>query len=223
MKTHSSTTVGSRVAAVSLTALAVLGTVGASAPLDAQSAATVTVDNTRAVPLTVYLERGRFDLRLGTVMAHTKSTLDLPHTVVDGESIRIVVHPDGSGTDLMTPDLTVKKGKAIDVYVPTNDNGFVPPPPPETIPDPGPGTTTVTVENERDQMVTVFVERGAIDVRIGTVAAHQKATLTLPSSLTRDPPSVEIFVHPELGQDLASQTFALRPGAHLLVKVPHRG
>ena len=193
----------------------------ASAQMSKDQTATVTVDNTRKVPVVVYMDHGPFDTRLGTVAPHTKATLQLPPYLADGETVQVFVHPEG-GEDLASQDVTVNKGQNIDILVPTNDEGYIPPPPREQIPNPGPGTTTVTVQNERNEMVTVFLEQGAFDSRIGTVAAHQEKTLMIPADLTRDAPDVEIFVHPEGGLDLASQTFDLKPDAHLLVKVPGR-
>lgn len=193
----------------------------ASAQMSKDMTATVTVDNTRSVPVVVYMDHGPFDTRLGTVAPDTKATLQLPSYLADGETVQVFVHPEG-GEDLASQDLTVNKGQNVDILVPTNDAGYLPPPPPEEIPNPGPGTTTVTVQNKRNQPVTVFIDQGPFDSRIGTVAAHQEKTLVIPASLTLDAPDVEIFVHPEGGLDLASQTFDLKPDAHLLVKVPAR-
>jgi hypothetical protein len=193
----------------------------ASAQMSKDMTATVTVDNTRPVPVVVYMDHGPFDTRLGTVAPHTRATLHLPSYLAEGETVQVFVHPEGE-EDLASQDVTVNRGQNIDIYVPTNDAGYVPPPPPEEIPNPGPGTTTVTVDNERNQPVTVFLEQGAFDNRIGTVAANQQKTLVIPAFLTRDAPDIEIFVHPEGGLDLASQTFDLRADAHLLVKVPPR-
>lgn len=201
-----------------------LGTGAWSSPAPAATVkdpepATVTVDNARAVPVVVYLERGLFDTRIGTVPPHSKSVLELPPVVTGHESIKFVVHPEGA-RDLLSPDLVVRKGENVDLYVPTNDVGFVPMPPAEVIPDPGEGTTTLTVENPRDQDVVVFIERGDFDTRIGTVRAKSDTTFYLKGVLGRQEHSVEIFVHPENGMDLASHEFELRPEAHLFVKVP---
>ena len=132
------------------------------------------------------------------------------------------VHPEG-GEDLASQDVTVTRGEDIKIFVPTNDVGYVPPPPREEIANPGKGTTTVTVQNPRAVPVTVFVERGDFDARIGTVPADHEVTLRIPEYLTLDKPSIQIFVHPERGFDLASQAFDLKPDAHLLVKVPLDG
>jgi hypothetical protein len=212
---------GHGLAAVLVGAVAAAWPGAAPAAGQAQPQTTVTVDNTRAVPVVVYLERGEFDDRLGTVAAHTEAILELPPHLAQGETIQIIIHPQG-GADLSTPDLQVKKGGTIPIYVPTNDEGFLPPSPPERIPNPGPGTTTLTVENGRNDQVVAFIERGPFDTRIGTVPANEEKTFYLPPSLLRDQRSIQIFVRPEHGRDLASQTFELTPEAHLLVTVPAR-
>lgn len=208
--------------AVLLGLLATASTI-ASATASAQTmksrAGTITVDNARAVPVVVYLERGVFDTRLGTVAAHSKQTLDLPRYTAEDGAVRVFVHPEG-GFDLATQDLTLKPGGNVDIYVPTNEVGYLPPPPPEMIPNPGPGTTTVTVKNPRAEPVTLFVERGEFDTRIGVTPPNEERTFELPEWLAKDRASVELFVHPERGRDLASQHFELTDGAHLLVKVP---
>lgn len=199
-------------------------TLPAAAPLVAQSThpSTVTriaVDNTRDVPLVVYLDREPLDVRLGSVKPHTTGLLPLPDYLADGQAVQILVHPEG-GEDLASQDVTIHRGETLNVLVPTNEVGYLPPPPPEVIPNPGVGATTVTVQNLRNQPVMVFVERGEFDVRVGTAPANQETTLALPEYLARDRDDIEIFVHPEHGMDLNSQTFQLKPGAHLLVKVP---
>lgn len=195
----------------------------ASATASAQTmksrSGTITVDNARAVPVVVYLERGVFDTRLGTVPAHSEQTLDLPRYAAEEGMVRVFVHPEG-GFDLATQDLMLKPDGNVDIYVPTNEVGYLPPPPPERIPNPGAGTTTVTVRNERAEPVTLFVERGEFDTRIGVTPANESMTFELPEWLAQERASVELFVHPERGHDLASQHFELTKGAHLLVKVP---
>lgn len=181
--------------------------------------ATITLDNTRGVPVVVYLEQGDFDLRLGMVAAHETQKLALPKYLDDDQVVQVFVHPEG-GVDLASQDVTVKRGENIKVYVPESDNGYVPPAPPETIPNPGQGTTTVTVKNPRAKMVTVFVEQGAFDTRIGTVPADQERTLEIPTRLTEGREGVEIFIHPEGGVDLSSHYMDLHKGAHLLIQVP---
>jgi hypothetical protein len=193
-------------------------------PLAAQSAGRdlptrVAVDNTRDVAVVVYLDREPLDVRLGSVKPHTTGVLPLPAYLADGQAVRIFVHPEG-GEDLASQDVTIRRGETLNVLVPTNEVGYLPPPPPVSISNPGVGATTVTVDNLRSGPVVVFIERGDFDMRIGEAPANQETTLAIPESLTRDNPSIEIFVHPEHGTDLNSQHFQLKHGAHLLVKVP---
>lgn len=181
--------------------------------------AKVSVTNTRNVPVVVYLDRDPLDVRLGTVPAHSEATLTLPPNVTDGGTVRIVVHPEG-GTELSTPDLEVRPGSTLMVAVPTNDTGFIPYAPTEVIPNPGPGVTTITVENGRPDDITVFLERGEFDIRLGSVLPNQSKTLQVPPRLLREGGVDEIVVHPEHGVDLASETIELKSGEHALVKVP---
>lgn len=208
-----------RVAA--LVAVAASSMAGAARAQEGSAAATVTVENARAVPVVVYLERGPFDVRLGTVAAHATNVLGLPAEVRDQEHIVLMVHPEG-GMDLQAEaPMPVRKAGTIHLYVPTNDVGYVPPPPPDMIPNPGPGTTTLTVQNSDDEPVVVFIEKGNFDTRIGTVPAHKEMTFYVPQAVIgMEGSSVDIFVHEEGGVDLASSTFELRPDAHLIVKVP---
>jgi hypothetical protein len=190
-----------------------------SAQTSEPGTSTVTVTNTRSVPALVYLEGGLFDIRLGMVGAHSEEMLPLPVHLERGTVLKIFVHPEGS-RDLATPDLTYAPGEDFRIYVPENDVGYVRPPPAEVIPNPGEGTTTITVKNSRSETVTLFVERGNFDVRLGTIPPNQEKTLIVPERLLEGHRSVELFVHPEHGLDLASEMFELEPGAHLLVKVP---
>lgn len=203
-------------------AVAALGVV--AMPAQAQEGArevpaTVAVDNARPVPVVVYLERGPYDQRIGTVPAHTRRSLRLPIELLDGERIGITVHPEG-GMDLTTPaSLTVHRGRPLDVYVPTNDVGWVPAES-ETIPNPGIEGPTLTVENASAHGVVVFVDKGEFDTRIGSVEAYQTRTLALPKSVTGGASQIAIFAHVEGGLDLGSTDFELQPNAHLLLKIP---
>jgi hypothetical protein len=201
----------------------VLAVLAVSCPAAAQDEntfpTTVTVYNHRPVPVVVYLDQGEFDTRLGTVPAESTEILDLPKYLEENASVDVVVHPE-RGRDLSAGPITLELGKKLEVLVPTNDNGYIAHPPPETTPNPSEGTTSVTVENPRDQQVTVFLEQGLFDVRVGVVPAHQEETLLIPPSLIASGKHVEIFLHPEGGRDLVNHIFELKPGGHLLIEVP---
>lgn len=189
-----------------------------AAPLPKGTHPTVTVENTRAAPVEVYMERGDMDTRLGSVAADSKGVLPLPSYLTQDEALRIVVQPK-EGLDLFSQDITAPRVGTVKVLVPRNDTGYVPTPE-DMIPNPGAGTTTLTVENPRDHDVSVYVEHGVFDSRIGTVPANQLRTFNMPKSLTWQTEDVQIFIHPKDGLDLSSQFFALKPGAHIEVKVP---
>jgi len=183
---------------------------------------TVTVDNTRAVPVTVYLNQDQTasgNVPLGTVAPHSEATLALPPYLLDGDEIGIMVHP-ANGEDLGVQDLTFQKGKNLDVYVPTTNDGYIPPPPPATIPNPGKGTTTLTVQNPSNQDLMVSLQHGPFDTRLGVAPAGRETTLVIPAAFTLGDPSIQVFLTPKDGLDLDTSTFTLDHDAHLLVRVP---
>jgi hypothetical protein len=89
--------------------------------------------------------------------------------------------------------------------------------PPEELAD-----ATLTVENPRGVAVTVFAEQGDFDVRLGQVPAHGRVTLRFPKSVADVVDSMRIFVHPDGGVDLASETLHVKRGEHLGLRVPPR-
>jgi hypothetical protein len=202
-------------------AVAALAAFGPAAAQDGNAIPrTVTVFNDRPVPVVVYLDQGEFDTRLGTVPARSTEVLNLPEYLNEDASVDVIVHPEG-GEDLSAGPITLEVGKKLEVLVPTDEDGYIPPPREKAIPEPAAeGTTTVTVENVRDQQVTVFLERGLLDVRVGVVPPHQEETLSIPSSLTGDAKDVEIFFHPEGGSDMINHVFDLKAGEHLVIEVP---
>ena len=181
---------------------------------------TVTVDNTRSVPVVVYLERGDLDTRVGKVAPDTKAILPVPKYLGSDQDVRVWVQPE-NGIDLSSQEVTVPKVGTVNVYVPRDNDGYIAPPV-ETIPNPGVGTTTLTVLNSRASEVTVSVEHGEFDTTLGTVPADDVRTLTVPAWLVREPQDVTIFVQPKNGFDLATQEVTLERGSHLEVKVPLR-
>ena len=204
-------------ATLALGALVTPGRVSALGP-PVRRAPTVTVQNNRPVPVDVYVERGDFDTRIGTVAADQEGVLPLPPYLEIGEDVRIVVHPK-QGTDLESPEVSIPMTGTLPVLVPLNDSGYRPERR-DVIPSPGADATTLTVENSRDQAVDVYVERGDFDTRIGTVEPMNFRTFDLPQSLAREEADVRIFLQPKAGIELASQFFLLTPHAHLEVKVP---
>ncbi len=181
-----------------------------------------TVDNTRSVPVTVYLDQygnPSTRVRLGKVAPRSEATLALPTYLMNGDEIGITVHP-AHDEDLGVQDLTFHKGKNLDVYVPKTNDGYPPPPPPATIPNPGTGTTTVTVENPRNQDLMVFMQYGPFETRLGVAPADRETTLVIPPGLALDGPAIRVFLTPKDGVDLETSSYALERGDHFLVRVP---
>lgn len=201
----------------------VVGTMVTPGPVSAagrppqRKALTVTVQNDRPVPVDVYLEQGALDLNLGSVQADREGVLALPTWLDRDEDVRILIHPT-EGLDLESPDLEVPVSGTIPVLVPLNNTGWRPQPR-DMIPNPG-KATTITVDNQRDQAVDVYVERGEFDTDLGTVEPLHFRTFDLPKALAREEADVQVYIHPKAGFDMASQYFLLKPHDHLEVKVP---
>jgi len=185
----------------------------------------VTVQNDRKVPVTVYMDWGAFDRRLGTVPPFQTATLPLPAWAVDGrETVRLFVHPEGDAEDLATEELSLQPPGRLGVIVPPP--GGMPMAPRDTmievIPPDELADATLTVDNPRAKPVTVFAEQGPFDVRLGQVPARSRVTLRFPKSVVAPNESIQIFVHPEGGFDLTSETLQVRPGQHLGLRVSVR-
>ena len=189
--------------------------------LTADPTLTVEVQNNRTVPVTVDLEYGAFDHRIGVVPPMQTESLSLPGWIPGQDDVRLFVHPE-DGRDLETPSLTLRPGMTLALLVPAR--GPVPAEPAETMTErlttEELSHTTLTVDNPRSQAVTVYADQGPFDVRLGTVAAHTRETLKLPDSALYAAPDLQIVVHPEGGWDLASETLTVRRGEHLGLRVP---
>lgn len=186
---------------------------------------TLTVQNQRKVPVTIYLERGRFDRRLGIVPAYDTRTLPLPAWAVAGEaSIRLVAHPAGEVADLASQVFPLRAPARLGMVVPPH--GTATPLPGDTmsavLPPEALAEATLTVDNPRRQAVTVFAKQGPFDVRLGRVEARSRTTLRFPESIVLPTRAIRIFVHPDGGVDLESQLMAIRQGEHLALRVPPR-
>jgi hypothetical protein len=87
-------------------------------PPDERAETTLTVENERNVPVTIYAEEGDFDHPLGRVGAHDESTFVLPAWLSGpGQGVRLFVHPL-NGFDLASDLLDVTRGEHIGVRVP---------------------------------------------------------------------------------------------------------
>lgn len=195
---------------------------GVAAAPGAADSTMVTVRNDRPVPVTMYLDQGDFDLRLGIVAANATATLHLPEDIVRTQhQVGIFAHPEGATFDLAAQSLSVRPGDHLNVVVPSKAELAPAAPKPTVDVNPGSPATTVMVENARDEAVVIFAETGEFDTRLGMVAAHQTATLQIPDRLAVGQ-TIELFVHPEKGPDLATEAMPIHKGAHLHLVVPRK-
>lgn len=184
----------------------------------------VMVRNQRKAPVTVYLDYGPFDRRLGVVKALGNDTLRLPEYAVRGRlQVRLFAHPDGEAADLATQALALRSPARLVLVIP--EWGKMPPAPEDTmmavLPPEELEEATITIDNARSRAVTVFAQHPPFDVRLGRVDAGGRATLRFPKSVVGPGRAVSIIVHPDGGRDLASQLMQIKPGAHLGLRVPN--
>lgn len=180
----------------------------------------VEIQNNQKVPVTVDLEYGAFDHRVGMVPPMQTESLPLPGWVPSVGAVQLFIHPAG-GWDLETQSLMIRPGETLALVVPAT--GPVPDPTETMTEQLTPAEllqTTLTVDNPRSQAVIVFAGQGMFDVRLGQVPAHARETLKIPAAALNSGPSIRILVHPEGGWDLASETMVIRRGAHLGLRVP---
>lgn len=88
-------------------------------PLTAEERAstTITIDNPRNKPMTVFAEQGVRSVRLGEVPANTQATLTFPKDLIKrGDAIRVFVRPS-NGTMVSTKALNLKTGDHIAVEI----------------------------------------------------------------------------------------------------------
>ena len=195
----------------------------AAGPVHAQanqgSPAVVAVNNTGDVPVVVFMVREPLHLRLGTVAARARGTLALPGDVPRGEVVRIFAHPEGGGY-LPSREFRVEPGARLVLDVHPGAASSRTPPALQPLSVVGQGSTTVTLRNETDGTVTLYVEQGEFDVRIGSVPANQEQTLRLPVTLVRGQEFLVLFVHLEHGPDLPAREHEVRVGQNLFLRVP---
>lgn len=88
----------------------------ASAPVDSAAMTLVVVENDRRVPVTVYLEHGDEDIRLGVVGALGDTTLRIPDYLA-GDDVRFFVQPKGQ-LEEASGALDVARGAHVGLVIP---------------------------------------------------------------------------------------------------------
>ncbi|HEX4934898.1 MAG TPA: hypothetical protein VFV33_17030 [Gemmatimonadaceae bacterium] len=182
----------------------------------------VTVQNNRKTAVAVYLEYGRFDRLLGVVPPLGTGMLRLPEYAVSGrQAVRLFAHPNGEVNDLSSQQLWLKPPARLSFVIPAagdmpsgDKEGMTEVIAPEQLDE-----ATLTVENPRGVQCTVFAAQGSFLVRLGVAPPKGRETVQFPVSVLNDR-SLEIVLHPEGGQRLASQLLVVKKGDHLGLRVP---
>lgn len=221
-----------QIATLGLALATIAGAVSAQSPpagdTGVQAPYSVTVQNNRSVPVTIYLDWGSFDRRLGVVPALQTATLSLPVWAVTGrESVRLLAHPADGWGDLQSTELSLNPPARLVMLIPTTaemaaratmaTDTMMAVIPPDELAD-----ATLTVDNPRTTPVTVYAGKSQFEVRIGVVPPRSRATLRFPMTAIGPDNSIQIVVHPEGGRDLASETLEVRQAQHLGLRVPLR-
>jgi hypothetical protein len=79
--------------------------------------------------------------------------------------------------------------------------------------------TLVVVQNRRNVPVTVYLERGVEDIRLGVVDPMGDSTFRVPDYVVGD---VQFFVDPRSGSEESTDYVNLTAGEHIGVIVPPR-
>ena len=83
-------------------------------------------------------------------------------------------------------------------------------------------TTSVAVQNNRSAPVSVYLDIGDREVRLGTVNALDVTTFVVPRWLVLNDEDVNIFVEPKNGFEMQTGFIALQPGQHVGIIVPDK-
>ena len=182
----------------------------------------VTVRNDRKVPVSVYLDVGTLDRRLGVVPARDTRSLSLPGWALKrGLRVQLFVHADGESGFLSTPAFSLEEPMRIALVVPAwGEMAALPDTMTERLAPDVAADATLTVDNGRDRRLTVYARQGLSDVRLGEVPANGRATLRFPKSVVLPSQSIALFVQPEGGLNRSSPKLEVKRGDHLGLRVP---
>lgn len=194
----------------------------------AQDAGTLTVQNNRDVPVTVYVEGTMGDagplreVRIGMVPPKDTRQIQIPEWAASENTVQAFLHVEGSG-DLATEGFPVGPGVDIGTIVTTSDMGDIQE---MTRQMPQEGATTVRVQNNRMVPVTVLVRESrpalgpTLDSRVGVVPAESTVEMALPEWVETIGEEVVFVLQPAGDADLTSQTVNLIDGSTPELLVP---
>ncbi|MCC6245973.1 MAG: hypothetical protein IT353_24280 [Gemmatimonadaceae bacterium] len=181
---------------------------------------TLTVQNDRQTPVTLYLDAGRVDRAIGTVAAGAIGSVTIPEWSLRGQrTVKVVARVDRDAKAIASYVVPVSDDRTFGLLVPpasglpSGDSIVV------SLPTNSANAATVTVDNKRAGAVTVFAEQGLMFVRLGEVAAHQQETLRVPESLTKSKAAIRVFARPEGAATVSTKGVRVEQGDHIAVIV----
>ena len=171
----------------------------------------ITVQNNRDEAVTIYLDDGPFELKLGTVEPMRMATLSLPWTVRGKETIKLLIQPKGDIGLLAQAEVTDEVPR-LGLVLPEDDE--------PTLLLLGEQVTMsgsmVTVKNDRDEPADVFILHGSHEHRLGRVAGESTQTFNVPDHDWGE--AGQIMLVPEGGLALLSRNVSL-VDAHIDVEI----
>jgi hypothetical protein len=180
----------------------------------------LTVQNDRASAVTVFIESGAFDRRIGVVPAGKVGQLTLPAWAVRGQrSVQVFARADGESGDLSTISLPLGGSNRLGLLIPPKEGLAICDSLGISLSKDELASTTLTVANERAKAVTVFAEQGTFSVRLGDVAPGAQVNLRFPVAIIRSDNSIRVFARPAGGLDLATQALRVQKGEHLAMRI----
>lgn len=181
---------------------------------------TITVQNDRQTPVTLYLDAGRVDRAIGTVAAGAVGSVAIPEWSVRGQrTVKVVARIDRDAKAIASYVVPLSDDRTFGLLVPpagglpSGDSMLV------TLPKQSANVATVTVDNKRAGTVTVFAEQGLLFVRLGEVAAQSQETLRVPESLTKSNAPIRVFARPEGAATVSTKGLRVEQGDHIAVIV----
>ena len=98
---------------------AACASLGHQTPAPAGTPTTVVVDNRAVLDMNIYVLRGGERIRLGTANGLSKTTLTIPHGVVNiSTTLRFLADPIGSTRSPVSEEINVMEGDQVTLMIP---------------------------------------------------------------------------------------------------------
>jgi len=180
----------------------------------------LTVQNDRNAAVTVFMQTGGVDRKLGVVPAGAVTSLAIPAAAARGQNaLHFYARTQGNGPDLVASALPAASTRQLGLLIPPaggvtwTDSIAVPLTSEER------AAATVTIDNRRNKAMAVYAEQGTYSVKIGEASASGMTTLRLPVSMLRSGEGVRVLMRPAGDVGLSTQVLKLKTGDHVAVEV----